>query len=240
MLKHLALLAGILAVFYFLARESVMYGPFGYDEADYMYAVSRGFGANLVDAPTLPLTELVQVGLRRGRDASQRTDLSTMIRTSDDMVFYRHWHGPLYIDWLTIVKPLAATEHALRAWNYVFPIITALLLYFGAVWLLGGGAGQIAGLLGAALYLWSFPVIVANELAPHELFVLCVVAALLLLAKLPVTPDGDLRKYWYGALVMSALAFCTLEIAFVLIATVLICGYAARERLKPDFRFEIG
>src|SRR6266550_4032699 len=122
MLKHAVILAGVLAVFYFLAKGTVMYGPFGYDEADYMYAVSRGFLANYTDAPTMPLAELVKVGLNRGRDPSQRGDLSQMIRNSDDMVFYRHWHGPLYVDWLRIVRPLASSEHAMRAWNYIFPI----------------------------------------------------------------------------------------------------------------------
>jgi len=240
MLKHAAILLGLLAVFYFLARGTVMYGPFGYDEADYMYAISRGFGANYMDAPTLPLAELVRAGLSRGRDSIQRSELSEMIRNRDDMVFYRHWHGPLYIDWLAIVKPLAPSEHAIRTWNYLFPIATAILLYCGALWVLPGASGLLAAVLGAVLFLWSFPVIIANELAPHELFVLCTVATLLLLAKLLLmaqTPDGDLRKYWYAALIMSALAFCTLEVAFVLIATVLICGHAVRERLKPDLAF---
>lgn len=237
MLKHAALLAGILAVFYFLARGTVMYGPFGYDEADYMYAASRGVSANCTDTPTLPLPELVRIGLSRGRDASQRGGLSVMIRNSGDMVFYRHWHGPLYVVWLAMVKHLAPSEHAMRAWNYMFPIFTALLLYSGALWLLGGAAGQIAAVLGAVLYLWSYPVISADELAPHELFVFCAVATLLLLAKLVLmarTSDGDVRRYWYDALIMSALAFCTLEITFVLIATLLICGHAVRERLNPD------
>src|ERR1700694_5908530 len=128
MLKHTAILAGILAVFYFLARGTVMYGPFTYDEADYMDAASRGFAANYTDTPTMALAELVKVGLNRGRDSSQRSDLSEMIRGSDDMVFYRHWHGPLYLDWLQIVKLLAPGEHAIRALNYVFPIATAFLL----------------------------------------------------------------------------------------------------------------
>ena len=49
MLKHAAILVGLLAVFYFLAKGTVMYGPYSYDEADYMYAVSRGFTANSMD-----------------------------------------------------------------------------------------------------------------------------------------------------------------------------------------------
>ena len=35
-LKHAAIVAILLGVFFFLARNSVIYGPYGYDEADYM------------------------------------------------------------------------------------------------------------------------------------------------------------------------------------------------------------
>ena len=64
------------------------------------------------------------------------------------------------------------------------PYCTSLLMYLGALWLLPAVSGQIAAVLGAVLFLWSFPVVIANELAPHGLFVLCAAAALLLLAKL--------------------------------------------------------
>lgn len=242
MLKHAAILAGLVAVFFFLAKGTVMSGPFGYDEADYMYTVSQGVVANATDTPTLPLPELVRTGLSRGRDASHRSELSEMIRSSADMVFYRHWHGPLYIYWLSIVKPFASNEQAIRTWNYVFPVATSMLIYFGALWVLEGVAGQIAALLGAMLFLWSFPVVSASELAPHELFVLCAVATLLLLAKMLATAqttENDVRKYWYAAIAGCAFAFCTLEIAFVLIATLLICGHAARGRLKLDVAFAV-
>jgi hypothetical protein len=231
--QHMASVAILLTGFFFLAKDSVMRGPYIYDEADYMYAMSRGFGANYTDSPTLPLTEFVKIGLSRGRDASQRASLSELIRTSDDMVFYRHLHGPLYMDWLLLLKPLAADEHVMRVWSYFFPILTALLIYWGAYWLLPRGAGRIAAILGAVLFLWSFPVINSPELAPHELFVLWVVAALLALGKLMLSGE---RKHWYAAVVLTALAFCTLEVAFALIATLLICGHAVRDRLKPDFR----
>jgi asparagine N-glycosylation enzyme membrane subunit Stt3 len=37
--------------------------------------------------------------------------------------------------------------------------------------------------------------------------------------------------------VLAGLAFCTLEVAFVLIATVLICGYLRRKELADDWAF---
>jgi hypothetical protein len=45
------------------------------------------------------------------------------------------------------------------------------------------------------------------------------------------------RKYWYSAVVLAAIAFCVLEVAFALIATLLICGHAIRDHLKADLRF---
>ena len=242
MLKHAAILAGVLAGFFWLAKGTLMSGPFIYDEADYMYAVTRGFVANITDTPTLSLPDLIRTGLNRGSDIRQWSGLSRMIRGLDDIVFYRHWHGPLYVGWLRIVKPFTSSEQSLRAWSYVFPIATALLMYFGALACLKDAAGQSAAVLGAVLYLWNFAVISSNELAPHDLYALCAVATLLLLAKLMVSAEGPnsaLRKYWYASLITAALAFCTLEIAFALIATVLICGYAVRDRLKPDLPFAL-
>jgi len=118
--------------------------------------VSRGFAANYADPPTLPLADFVKIGLSRGKNPGWQADLSELIRSGDDMVFYRHWHGPLYLDWLHLLKPLATNEYSMRACGYLFPILTALLTYFGALHLLPC-AGQIAAMLGSALFFWSYP-----------------------------------------------------------------------------------
>jgi hypothetical protein len=236
MTKHLLILAGVLTVFYLLARGTAWYGPYTYDEADYMYAVSLGWRGNWLDLPSLPLLEFVKIGLHRGNDDSVRTELSETIRSSNDVVFYRHWHGPLYTDWLRILRKFDCAERSTRVLNHTFAIVAALLMYFGALWVVPGLGGQIAAILGPVLYLWSFPVIRATELAPHQLFSVCVVATLLPLAKIFGTA-GYARRYWYAAVVGTAIAFCVLEVAFALILCLLICGYIARERLKPDFAF---
>lgn len=234
MLKHAVILAVLLGAFYFLVRDNIIYGPYIYDEADYMYAASLGFAANYIDSPSLSLPQFIRLGLSARRNPGNHTELSETIRASDDVVFYRHWHGPLYTDWLIVAKHFASSEHAMRAWNVVMPLATALLMYFGALWILPGIAGQIAAVLSAALYLWSYPAIRANELAPHQLFAFFTTLCLLLLARLTLTGE---RRDWYAAVAASALAFCTLEIAFALIATVLICGHLVRDRLKPDIAF---
>ena len=47
------------------------YGPYRYDEADYMYAVSQGLAANYTDSPTMPLVEFLKTGLSHGKGAGQ-------------------------------------------------------------------------------------------------------------------------------------------------------------------------
>jgi hypothetical protein len=238
MTKHLIILGGLLTVFYFLARGTAWYGPYTYDEADYMYAVSLGWSRNWMDSPSLPLLQFVRIGLHSGNDASLRAELSETIRNSNDVVFYRHWHGPLYTDWLRITRRFDCAERSTRALNDAFPIAVAILMYFGALWVMPGAAGQIAAILGPVLYLWSFPVIRTTELAPHQLFAVCVAVALLPLAKMFGT-SGFARRNWYAAVIGTAFAFCVLEVAFALVLTVLICGYIARERLKPDLALAV-
>ena len=232
-MKRLLILPAVVGVLFYLARATIILGPYTYDEPDYMYAASLGWSANAIDSPSLPLPEFVKIGLGRGREAGAKTELSETIRESGDVVFYRHWHGPLYSDWLRLARHLTSDEHSTRQWNYVFPIAVALLMYFGALWLLPGAAGQAAAILAPVLYLWSYPVVRSTELAPHQLFALCVTAALLLIARMFQTP-GPLRRYWYAAVIVTAIAFCVLEVAFALIITLLVCGYLLRERLKPD------
>jgi hypothetical protein len=84
------------------------------------------------------------------------------------------------------------------------------------------------------LFLSSYAVIGSTELAPHQLFALCSLACLILLAK--ATASGQ-RVYWYGCVIASALAFCTLEVAFVPILTIAICGWIERRRWHADGRF---
>lgn len=235
MLKHLAILSGVFAAFYFLARGTAWQGPYVYDEADCMYAVSLGWRANWMDSPTLSLPEFARLGLG-SRASSKRADLSETIRNSNDVLFYRHWHGAAYADWLRLLRPFALDERSTRAAGIVFPIAVAILLYFGLLWLMPGSPGEIAAIVAAILYLWSFPVVRTTELAPHQLFAFTVVAALLLLSK-ALQGGPSARSYWYGALVATGVAFCVLEVAFALILTLLICGHLDRSRLRPDLPF---
>ena len=232
-MKHLLILGGTIAVLFVLARGTVIPGPYTYDEPDYIYAASLGVAANAFDSPTIPLREFLRIGLNRGRDVSARTELSEAIRDKGDVVFYRHWHGPLYSYWLMLVRRFRPGELTARTWNLAFPIIAMVLIYFGALWVLPGAAGRTAAVVCGALYLWGYPVVRSTELGPHQLFTLSAAVALVLLAKMMTGPAEEARRCWYGAVIASAIAFCLLEVAFALILTAAICGHLVRERLRP-------
>jgi len=238
-MKHLLILAVIIGTLFFIARGTVIPGPYTYDEPDYMYAASLGWWANATDSPSMPLVDFIKTGMNRGRNAAAKTELSETIRDSGDVVFYRHWHGPVYAAWLNLMQQVTTDEHFTRTWNYVFPIAAVILMYFGSLWLMPGPAGQTAAVLSSIFYLWSYPVVRSTELGPHQLFAACIVATLLLLAAAAKAPERFCRNYWYAAIAVTAIAFCLLEVALALILTVLIYGHLMRARLKPSLGFAV-
>lgn len=230
---YLLVPAIFIAMFAWLAVGSIARGPYSYDEADYMYAASFGFAANYTDSPAISIADFVRLGLDRGRDPSQRRGLSEYIRGARDIRFYRHWHGPLYYYWLVLLSTLELDEQTMRAWSLGFAGASFLVIYFGALWLFPGVQGIMAGALSGALFLWSYATVKTTELAPHQLFVLSYLASLVLLAKAVATGR---RGLWYGSVLAAALAFCTLEVAFVLVATLALFGWVARARLQTDWK----
>jgi hypothetical protein len=218
-MKHILAVLVLLAVLLPAMIRRVAPDPYVYDEADYMYAASLGFRANYTDTPTLPISDFLRTGLGRGRDASQLQSVSGQIRASGDVVFYRHWHGPLFLYLLIPVSRLGLNEQLTRSSMLAIPALTLTAMYFGCVWLIPGIQGMFAAILGGVLFLSSGAVIGSTELAPHQLFALISVCFLVLLLKFEATGN---RGYWYAAVAAAAFAFCTLEVAFVLILTLLI------------------
>ena len=226
-MKHAALLAVIFAVAALLVHNKIASAPWGYDEADYMFAASLGIGNNWHDSGTMPITQFISTGRRQGSDPRDRAALSKLARSSDDPIVYRHWHGPLYFYYLTAVSGLGLSEHGTRVFSFGFIALTALVMYFGSLRLLGGTEGQIAALLSSALFLWSPVTLQISELAPHMLFVLIYISLLLFLT---AAATGAGALYYYAAVCCAALAFCTLEVAFVEI--LIVAGFAWRYRAK--------
>jgi hypothetical protein len=230
-MKHALVLAGLFVGFLFLARDSAPSSPYSYDEADYMYAAGRGFVANYLDSPAQSIVEFARVGLGRGREAGSRGFLSEYIRASGDMNFYRHWHGPLYTYWLIAISPLDADERLTRQLlGLFFPILGIAIVYGFSIRLF---ESIPIAVLAAVMYGWSHAVTRTTELAPHQLFAVCCLASLLAAAAL--LKAGD-RRYWYLSVVFAALAFCTLEVCFVLIIVLLLFAWRERAALGLDLQ----
>jgi len=218
-----AVFAVLLALFLLLITRNVSSEPYGYDEADYMYAASLGFAANWSDARSIAISDFARAGLH----PASRRSLSERIRTGNDALFYRHFHGPLFHYLLIPMSRLGWSEHAIRTAMLAIPVASLAAIYFGC-------ESPLAALLAAMLFLSSYSVIGSTELAPHQLFALCSLGCLVLLAKAIATGQP---AYWYGCVIAAALAFCTLEVAIVLILTIAICGWVERRRWQADGRF---
>src|SRR5580658_479087 len=211
---RLAVFGLLLALFVLLITRNVSSEPYVYDEADYMYAASLGFAANWSDTPSITMADFA----RAGHDT--RGELSRRIRDSNDVLFYRHFHGPLFY---YLLMPLAAIGPGApgdRTALLAIPGASLAVVYVGS-----------QSWLAALLFLCSYSVTRSTELAPHQLFALFTLGSLILLLKAVRTAD---RRYCYGSIVLAALAFCTLEVTFVLLTTLAICCFVERRRWSAD------
>ncbi len=205
--------------------------PYYYDEADYLYATSRGFVANWTDTPAFSTLELIRAGMDRGRNPGQRTGVSEWIRNSGDINSYRHWHGPLYYYLLLVTGAPAHDEQNARRTAIGVLTLGSVLTYLGVLWVL---RKRIPALLAAAALGLDPPLLVTTEIAPHVFFGVISLAAMFCAARML---ESGSRRFWYAALAIAGLAFCTMEIAFALIIAVLICGWLKRRSLQPDRPF---
>jgi hypothetical protein len=230
--RHVLVFGSLLALFLLLITRNVSPEPYGYDERDYMYAATLGFAANWSDTPSISMPDFLRAGLHRGSPKS----LSDRIRGSHDVLFYRHFHGPLFHYFLIPVSRLPLSQRGVRTSLLAIPAASLAVIYFGCLWLLPGSTAPLAALLAGMLFLTSRSVVWSTELAPHQLFALCTLACLILLAKAIATGR---RSYWYACIVASALAFSTLEVALVLMLTVGICGFVERAAFGADLRLVV-
>ncbi len=234
MAKYLLVFLLIVVAAVGLVSYRISPAPFGYDESDYVYAAGFPTLAHWTDSKSMSIVDYVRIGLGRGLDPKQRLALSAAGRTVDDPEVYRHWHGPIYWYWLGLLTRFTHNERTLRWWSLLFPILSALLIAFASLRILPRNSGPIAALLGACLILWSPVHLYTTEVAPHLTFVLLYLAALAFLAKVMV--EGK-RSDWYWAVFATGVAFCTMEVTFVLIATLLVCAWRQRRALSVDWKF---
>lgn len=228
--RHFLVFASLLTLFLLLALPHVSSDPYTYDEADYMSAARFGYAANWSDTPSISMTDFVRAGLHR----SGARPLSERIRGSNDVLFYRHFHGPLLHYLLIPISHQGWNERDTRAALLVIPAASLAVIYFGCLWL----ASDTAALLAAMLFLASHAVLFSSEIAPHQLFALCSLGCLMFVMKAAATHR---QAYWFGGVITAGLAFCTLEVGCILVITVAICGWIAwRQLLAKSFAVFLG
>jgi hypothetical protein len=216
MARHILIFGALLALFLTLITRNVSPEPYSYDEADYMYAAKLGFAANWLDAPSISMRDFVRAGLRH----EGASVLSERIRNANDVLFYRHFHGPLLHYLLIPISRLGISERGVRLCLLFIPAASLAVVYFGCLWI--WAAQSWPAVLAGMLFLTSSAVLGSTEVAPHQLFALSSLASLVLVMKAIATGR---QVYWYGSVVGAAMAFCTLEVGCVLVAAIAICGW---------------
>jgi hypothetical protein len=208
----------VLAVLFYATYSSrVMSVSFDIDEADYMYSLEKGFAAHCLDVNTMPFISFVKTGLSKGRQKGTATELSKMIRSSDDIFMYRHFHGPFYFYYMKLGERLVGkSEHAVRSFTLVLQFFCSVITLAGCLLLLSGAPhGRWGALLAAMCMLFSPTLFFTVSLvSPHGMYVVLCLISLFLMAK------GVIAKkeiFFFLSMTTIALAFVTLEYAFLLL-----------------------
>jgi 4-amino-4-deoxy-L-arabinose transferase-like glycosyltransferase len=220
------------ALFYFLALlliaaaltaafwQTTSKALYFYDEADYMYAATRGFLSNYLDRPSLSTVEFVRKGLELARDAGQRTNMSEYVRASGDITFYRHYHGPMYAYWIALCHAAGVRDPGTyRASGLLVHLITVTLIFwiFRAVF---PAYSDLAAFAAALTFLMNRTALVsATVITQHTTFSLLAGATLFLMARF----YRDLEPhYWYATAAALGLAFATVETGVLLVGTIVL------------------
>ena len=194
--------------------------PFFYDEADYMYAGTRGFLNNYLDRPSISAIDFVLEGLSMVRDRTKNAGKSQEVRATGDITFYRHYHGPVYAYWVALCQSLGCTRPAdYRASGLVIHGLTALLLFIAFRIAMPEYSVAAALAAGLTFLLNRTGLVAATFITQHVMFGLTACVTLLFLALFCRTRK---RKYWYLAAAALGIAFSTVETSFILIGAVIL------------------
>src|SRR5665213_930219 len=189
--------------------------PFAYDEADYMWAGTQGLLANYSGRHGISFVEFVRKGLELSRDPGKRQSFSDYIRSSGDIDFYRHYHGPMYVYWLALLHDAGARgENAFRGGSLAIHFATATLILFG-MWAVFPSLPPVAALLACALFTFNRSALSAGTMiTQHVLFTFFCVASLLACSLFLRNLES---RWFYAAMALLACSFCTVETSALLV-----------------------
>ena len=213
-------LALTLAVLCTLFASTASDGPFTYDEADYMYAGTHGFVANYLDRGAMPLATYVQKGLQLVRHQISARAMSDYVRTSGDVLFYRHYHGPIYACWIALWHDAGLrTNASYRAAGLIVHVLGSIAIF----WLFlraFPGLPDVAALVAALMFAMNrTALLTATIITQHLPYTLLSCLALFAVALYLRTRE---IRYWYAGTALLAASFAAVEIASVLVAAVVL------------------
>jgi hypothetical protein len=194
--------------------------PFFYDEADYMYAGTRGLLDNYLDRPSLSLVEFVRKGLELAHDKNHRSDMSRYVRSTGDITFYRHYHGPVYALWIALVHAAGVhNEATYRASGLILHTITTLLIFWCFRSLFPEYSVFAAGAAALTFLMNRTALVSSTTVTQHVMFTLVGAVTLFLIAQFFRTGE---RVWWYAGAATLGIAFATVESSFILVATIIL------------------
>jgi hypothetical protein len=210
-------LAAILVTVCVLFAQTTSPGPFAYDEADYMYAGTRGFAANYLDRGSLGMLGYVEKGLALLHDKSQRASMSQFIRNSGDLDFYRHYHGPIYAYWIALWHSLGVSQESVyRSSGLILHALATIVIFWMFRRVFPNLPVQAAFVAGAVFAMNRTALVAATGITQHVAFAFLACCTLFALAEFLRTGQD---RFWYVASALAAASFAAVEIAAVMIAS---------------------
>jgi hypothetical protein len=207
--------------------------PFGYDEADYVWAGKQGLLANFSSKHAMSFVALVRSGLELSRHSGQRQSFSEYIRSSGDLEFYRHYHGPMYAYWLGFLYDTGVhQENVFRGAGLLIHFATATLILFG-IWAVFPSLPPVAALLACVLFVFNRSALMAaSSISQHVLFTFFCVASLLACSLFFRNLES---KWFYATLALMACAVCTVETSAVLLSALGLSMIVEHRRIREKW-----
>jgi len=231
--------ACVLAALCFYAGVAFIYAPvisdhpFGYDEADYMWAGTQGLWANYSGQHSISLVEFVRKGLELSRDAGKRQSLSEYIRSTGDIDFYRHYHGPMYAYWVALLHRAGLqSEDAFRGSGLLIHFASATAILFG-FWAIFPSLPPIAALVACALFVFDRAALsAASSITQHVLFTFFCIVSLLACSRFLRNLES---KWFYASLALIACAVCTVETSVLLLGALGLSMIVEHRRVREKW-----
>jgi hypothetical protein len=214
------LTAGITALVCVSFARTTSRAPFGYDEADYMFAATQGFAANYLDRGSMGMGGYIEKGLALMHDKSQRQSMSQMVRNSGDLDFYRHYHGPMYAYWIAGWHALGAHEEIVyRASGLILHALSTFIIFFMFLRVFPDLPVEAAFIAAVTFVMNRTALVAATVITQHIAFTVLACCTLFAVSEFLRTRE---EKYWYAGAAFMAASFAAVEIASVMIGSVVV------------------